>query len=78
MSNRYARFECRICGELVYSSIPLEQATGIAAEKSGDRVVELTCSSGHSDQYSAREIKRAVETKPAGIVKGKLASAAFG
>jgi len=77
MSNGYARFECRICGELVYSSIPLEQAAAIAAEKSGDRFVELTCSSGHSDQYSAREIKRA-ETKPLGIVKGKLANAAFG
>jgi hypothetical protein len=77
MSNGYARFECRICGELVYSSIPLEQAARIPAEKSGDRLVELTCSSGHSDQYSAREIKRA-ETKPAGIVKGKLANAAFG
>jgi hypothetical protein len=77
MSNGYARFECRICGELVYSSIPLEQAAAIPAEKSGDRLVELTCSSGHSDQYSAREIKRA-ETKPLGIVKGKLANAAFG
>jgi hypothetical protein len=77
MSNGYARFECRICGELVYSSIPLEQAAAIPAEKSGDRFVELTCSSGHSDQYSAREIKRA-ETKPLGIVKGKLANAAFG
>jgi hypothetical protein len=77
MSNGYARFECRICGELVYSSIPLEQAAGIPAEKSGDRLVELTCSSGHSDQYSAREIKRA-EAKPLGIVKGRLANAAFG
>ncbi len=77
MSKGYARFECRICGELVYSSIPLEQATGMAAEKSGDRLVELTCSSGHSDQYSDREIKRA-EAKPLGIVKGKLANAAFG
>jgi hypothetical protein len=77
MSNGYARFECRICGELVYSSIPLEQAAAIPAEKSGERLVELTCSSGHSDQYSAREIKRA-EPKPVGIVKGKLAKAAFG
>jgi hypothetical protein len=77
MSNGYARFECRICGELVYSSIPLEQAAGIQADKSGDRLVELTCSSGHSDQYSAREIKRPT-AKPAGIVKGKLANAAFG
>jgi hypothetical protein len=77
MSNGYARFECRICGELVYSSIPLEQAASIPAEKSGERLVELTCSSGHSDQYSAREIKRA-EPKPVGIVKGKLANAAFG
>jgi hypothetical protein len=77
MSNGYARFECRICGELVYSSIPLEQAAAIPAEKSNERLVELTCSSGHSDQYSAREIKRA-EPKPVGIVKGKLAKAAFG
>jgi hypothetical protein len=77
MSNGYARFECRICGELVYSSIPLEQAAAIPAEKSSERLVELTCSSGHSDQYSAREIKRA-EPKPVGIVKGKLAKAAFG
>ena len=77
MSNGYARFECRICGELVYSSIRLDQVAGIPAEKSGERLVELTCSSGHSDQYSAREIKRA-EPKPVGIVKGKLAKAAFG
>ena len=77
MSNGYARFECRICGELVYSSISLEQAAAIPAEKSSERLVELTCSSGHSDQYSAREIKRA-EPKPVGIVKGKLAKAAFG
>ena len=77
MSNGYARFECRICGELVYSSISLEQAAGIPAEKSGDRLVELTCSHGHTDQYTAREIKRA-ETKPAGAVKGKIAKAAFG
>lgn len=77
MSNGYARFECRICGELVYSSIPLEQAAAIPAEKSNERLVELTCSSGHTDQYTAREIKRA-EAKPVGIVKGKLAKAAFG
>lgn len=77
MNNGYARFECRICGELVYSSISLEQAAGIPAEKSGDRLVELTCSHGHTDQYTAREIKRA-ETKPAGTVKGNIAKAAFG
>jgi hypothetical protein len=66
-----------ICGELVFSSMTLVQAAALQAEKAGDRLVELTCSSGHSDQYSAREIKRA-ETKPLGIVKGKLANAAFG
>lgn len=62
---------------MVFSSIPLEQAAGIPAEQSSERLVELTCSNGHTDQYTAREVKRA-ETKPVGIVKGKLAKAAFG
>jgi hypothetical protein len=74
MSNGYARFECRICGELVYSSIPLEPAAGTPA---GDRLVELTCSHGHTDQYTAREIKQP-ETKPVGVAKGNIAKAAFG
>ncbi len=77
MSNGYARFECRICGELVYSSILLEQAAAIPAEKSGDRLVELTCSHGHTDQYTAREIKRP-EAKPASPAKSKAVKAAFG
>ena len=77
MSNRYAQFECRICGELVYSSILLEQAPAIPAEKSGDRLVELICSHGHTDQYTARKIKRP-EAKPAGAPKTKAVKAAFG
>jgi hypothetical protein len=77
MSTGYARFECRICGELVYSSIPLEPTADIPAENSSDGLVELTCSHGHSDQYAVLEVKP-VETKPVGVVKGKLAAAAFG
>jgi hypothetical protein len=77
MSNGYARFECRICGELVYSSIALEHAAGIPAEISNERLVELTCSHGHTDQYTAHEIKRA-GTKPVGVAKGNIAKAAFG
>jgi hypothetical protein len=73
MSNGYARFECSICRELVYS-IPLEQTAGVPA---GDRLVELTCSHGHTDQYMAHEIKRP-ETKPVGVAKGNVAKAAFG
>ena len=74
MSNGYARFECSICGELVYSSIPLEPTAGAPV---GDRLVDLTCSHGHTDQYTAYEIKRP-ETKPVGVVKSNVAKAAFG
>jgi hypothetical protein len=73
MSNGYARFECRTCGELVYSPVSSEQHGDGSAERSW----ELTCSSGHTDQYRLREIK-IVEAKPAGRLKIRYAKAVGG
>ncbi len=45
MSNNLARLECRICGQSIY--FPRAEA----AMKDGERLIELTCSRGHSDSY---------------------------
>jgi len=60
--------------DAVYIRPALDPAAGTPA---GDRLVELTCSHGHTDQYTAREIKQP-ETKPVGVAKGNIAKAAFG
>jgi hypothetical protein len=73
MSNRYARFECRTCGELVYSPVTSEQYGAGSTE----RFWELTCSNGHTDQYRLGEIK-VVESKPAGKLKLRYAKAVGG
>ena len=68
----YARFECRICGVVVYSHIALEQSADLPA----DNLVELTCSSGHTDQYDIVEIKLA-QTKPEAVLNKNLAKVAY-
>jgi hypothetical protein len=45
MSNDLGRLECRICGQSIY--FPLAEA----AMQNGERLIELTCSRGHSDSY---------------------------
>ena len=45
MSDDLGRLECRICGRYIY--FPLEEA----AMKDGERLIELTCSRGHTDSY---------------------------
>jgi hypothetical protein len=73
MSNHgYARFECRICGELVYSPISPENI-----DNSKEKAVELTCSAGHTDQYRVRD-SDTVATKPAGRLKVRYAKAVGG
>jgi hypothetical protein len=72
MTKGYARFECRICGCVVYSSIALEQSADLPAEN----LVELTCSSGHTDQYDVVQTKLA-QRKPEAVVNSNMAKAAF-
>lgn len=45
MSNDLGRLECRICGRSIY--FPLSEVPLI----NGERLIELTCSRGHTDSY---------------------------
>jgi len=45
MINDLGRLECRICGQSIY--FPLAET----AMKNGERLIELTCSKGHTDSY---------------------------
>jgi hypothetical protein len=45
MNNGLGRLDCRICGRSIY--FPLSEV----AMKDGERLIELTCSRGHSDSY---------------------------
>ncbi len=81
MNNRYARFNCRICGELVYSPIALDQNSNpfflenkLTDQTKSQPTMELTCSGGHSDLYRMPEIKF-VDFKPAGRVQFRRAMA---
>jgi hypothetical protein len=71
MSTSYARFECRICGEQVYSPLTSEQYVDVISK---EKVTELTCSGGHSDLYKPHEINL-VEGRPAGRLQMRRAMA---
>ena len=45
MSNDLGRLECRICGQSIYF------LRAEAEMIDGERLIELTCSRGHSDSY---------------------------
>jgi hypothetical protein len=45
MSHDLGRLECRICGQSIYF------LRAEAAMQDGERLIELTCSRGHSDSY---------------------------
>jgi hypothetical protein len=45
MSNDLDRLECRICGQSIYF------LRAEAEMIDGERLIELTCSRGHSDSY---------------------------
>jgi hypothetical protein len=45
MSNDLGRLECRICGRSIY--FPIAETAMI----NGERLIELTCSQGHTDSY---------------------------
>jgi hypothetical protein len=45
MSKDLGRLECRICGRSIYFP-PAETAM-----MNGERLIELTCSKGHTDSY---------------------------
>jgi|GEM_PF-3891869 len=45
MNNELGHLPCRICGQSIY--FPLADET----MKNGERLIELTCSRGHSDSY---------------------------
>jgi hypothetical protein len=73
-SSTYARFDCRICGETVYSLISKESQEGGFFR---DRTLELTCSSGHTDQYRTEEVVL-VAGRPAGALRMRHAMVAGG
>lgn len=45
MSNDLGRLMCRICGRSIYFPV------ADPATKDGERLIELTCSRGHTDSY---------------------------
>jgi hypothetical protein len=45
MSNDLSRLACRICGRSIY--FPVAET----AMTNGERLIELTCSRGHTDSY---------------------------
>jgi len=70
----YARFNCRTCGETVYSLVSLdEQEVGF----SRNTTLELSCSSGHTDQYSINEVVL-VPNRPEGRLRMRTAYAVGG
>jgi hypothetical protein len=60
MSNDFGQLECRICGRAIY--FPL---TG-AVVTSGERLIELTCSRGHTDSYWDVESDKLEVLEPVG------------
>jgi hypothetical protein len=58
MSLDLGRLECRICGRSIY--FPLSEV----AMKNGERLIELTCSRGHSDSYWDVETRKLEEVGP--------------
>jgi len=74
ISSAYARFACRTCGETVYSPVLTEQQEG---SSSRGETLELSCSSGHTDQYKRNEVIL-VPTKPDLGLRVKHALAAGG
>jgi hypothetical protein len=45
MSNDLGRLECKICGQSIYF------LRAESAMQNGERLIELTCSRGHTDSY---------------------------
>jgi hypothetical protein len=74
ISSTYARFDCRTCGETFYSLVPMELQEGSISK---DRTLELSCSSGHTDQYSLNEVVF-VQHRPVGSMRMRHALAAGG
>ena len=64
-SSTYARFDCRTCGETVYSLVSKEIQEG---GRSKGTTLELTCSNGHTDQYRTEEVVW-VAGRPAGALR---------
>jgi hypothetical protein len=58
MSNDLGRLECRICGRSIY--FPLAEVAMI----NGERLIELTCSRGHSDSYWDIEAEKLEKVAP--------------
>jgi hypothetical protein len=58
MISELGRLECRICGRSIY--FPLSEV----AMKDGERLIELTCSHGHSDSYWDIESEQLQEVGP--------------
>ena len=71
MNRTYARFDCRTCGETVYSPVDSEQSEAFV---STHKPLELTCSGGHTDQYHSNEVQ-IVDGKPDGKLRFKYAKA---
>lgn len=58
MGNGLGRLTCRICGQSIY--FPLAEE----GMKDGERLIELTCSRGHSDSYWDVEAEQPPATEP--------------
>lgn len=58
MRNELGRLECRICGRSIY--FPLSEVE----MKNGERLIELTCSRGHSDSYWDVQAKDFADLRP--------------
>ena len=74
ISSTYARFDCRTCGETFYSLVPMDKQGGSFSK---NRTLELSCSSGHTDQYSLDEVVL-VPKRPEGSLRMRHALAAGG
>ena len=73
ISSTYARFDCRTCGETFYSPIPMEKREGVSKHST----LELSCSSGHTDQYSLDDVVL-VPKRPEGHMRMRHSLAAGG
>jgi hypothetical protein len=52
MATIYRKIDCRICGKKVFTVVPYSVNGEVLT---ADIVIELTCSSGHTDAYDLTE-----------------------
>ena len=54
MPDGLSRLECSICGQSIYFSVTDENES---VDRGQDKFIEVTCPRGHSDRFTAAELR---------------------